>query len=299
MNKSEPTWLITVASWEERFLAGTKRLIDQRGLSTATVFYYTENREWTESNLKLVTEDLKNRNVAINEIPISFGDPVSAWHQVEAEIRSNEKRSLIPLLDITTIPRDTLWTVLSVLQRDRGNVSFAYHRPIEYADWLSKDPGRPRLVYKLSGVATLGRPTCLIVATGFDPERTRQLMWYFEPRYVLLGFQTGDQFGNDEKNIARHRKTLKDEYDEFAIKEFQLDAYSSDHGLSQLEAAVAEFAPKCNVVMTSLGPKLGAIAMYEVHCRFPETSLAYTPSREFNREYSKGIKETFEGVVGQ
>ena len=50
--------------------------------------------------------------------------------------------------------------------------------------------------------------------------------------------------------------------------------------------------------MSSLGPKLSAVALYQIHKLHPSTALAYAPSQEYNREYSTGLGETFYGQVG-
>lgn len=299
MTNPKPNWLITVASWEDRFRLGTERLLEQHELSDVVVFYYKESEDWTQPNRESVEEMCRQKGVTVREVKISFGDPVSAWHGLQSEVIAADRATKTPLVDFTTMPRDTLWSVLSLLGQYEFEANYVYHRPKDYADWLSRDPGRPRLVYKLSGVATLGKPTCLIIATGFDPERTRQMMWHYEPRHVLLVFQSGKQFGNAEKNIARHQKALKEEYTEFAVKEFELNAYADDHGRDVLAKLVEEWGTTCNVVMASLGPKLGAIGMYEVHEQFSETALSYTPSGEFNKDYSKGISQSYSGVVSK
>lgn len=297
MTKHKPKCLITVASWEDRFRLGAERLLAEHAFQRAVVFYYVENAEWTAPNRQAVSMMFTQASVSLVEIPISFQDTASTWHALKSEVETAARLSLDPLVDFTTMPRDTLWGLLSLLHQHGSDVNYCYHRPATYGDWLSRDPGRPRLVYKLSGVASLGSPTCLIIATGFDPERTRQLMWHYEPRHVLLGFQTGDQYDNSTKNRENHEKSLKDEYKEFDVKPFDIDAYAEDQGFGPLLQLVEQWVVRCNVVMTSLGPKLGAIAMYEVHRRFPETSLVYTPSGEFNRDYSHGISQTHQGVV--
>ena len=51
--------------------------------------------------------------------------------------------------------------------------------------------------------------------------------------------------------------------------------------------------------MSSLGPKPSAIALYRLKKKYPQTSLAYTPSNEFNRDYSYGIGEKCTGQLEQ
>ena len=293
----KPRWLITVASWETRFVLGTHRLLEEQKFSNALMFHYEENEDWTKENQETVKTMLKKHGIDCQAVRISFGDPARTWRSIYERISGIESEAEA-LVDCTTMPRDTLWTSLELLRQRGKATQYVYHQPESYdPEWLSRDPGRPRLVYKLSGIATLGRPICLIITTGFDPERTRQLMWYYEPRRVLLGLQSGDQFDNQDQNVERHKGALKDEYMEFDVKEFTLDAYSEDHGESELARQIEQCRGAHNIVMTSLGPKLGAVALFRLHVKFPETALSYTPSREFNREYSKGISESYSGVI--
>lgn len=293
---SKPNWLISVASWEERFRLGTLRILETEEIAHVSLFYYKENEALTEANRKAVVDAFKEKGLNCEPIPISFEDPAASWHLLAAEAYA-PATDRHPLLDITTMPRDTIWGLLALLGINETPIPYAYHCPEDYGNWQSRDPGKPRLVYKLSGIATLGRSTCLIVATGFDPERTRQLMWHYEPSRVLLVFQTGEQYDNANKNIEKHQRALKDEYQEFDVTEHELDAYADDRGQSALMKLASEQMKECNVIMTSLGPKLGAIAMYEVHKALSETGLVYTPSGEFNPDYSKGLSKTITGVV--
>jgi len=285
--------LLTVASWEERFLLGLKRTLETEPVERVVMLYYGEFAERTRGNRDEATTLLNQRGVMCEHIAIAFGDPPGSWHAINKRLRADSERMVI---DFTTMPREAFWVAISILRDQARPTSYVYHSPEDYhAKWLSRDPGRPRLVYKLSGLATLGRQTCLVITTGFDPERTRQLMWFYEPRRILLGFQTGQQFQNQQQNVERHRASLMDEYREFEVREFELDAYSPDRGESTLLQEIEQIRDSHNIVMTSLGPKLGAIALFRVHMQFPEIALCYTPSNEFNVDYSKGIAASYSG----
>ena len=182
-------WLITVASWEERFLLGTRRLCEEHRISKAFILYYEEYIDWTADNLRQSLDALRDTGAHCASVEISFNDPVRSWHVLHNNIM-DQPISSYALVDCTTMPRDTLWTSLELLRQRGIATDYVYHQPQSYdSKWLSRDPGRPTLVYQLSGIATLGRPMCLLIVTGFDPERTRQLMWHYEPRVILLGFQ--------------------------------------------------------------------------------------------------------------
>ena len=294
---TEGKWLITVASWEQRFLLGTQKLLTEHQLSDVLMFHYEEYKDWTRVNKERALKLFEEHNIHCEQVSVSFADPVGAWRTLRDRILPRKVRSQA-LVDCTTMPRDMIWTSFELLRRQDIATHYTYHQPESYdPEWLSRDPGRPRLVYKLSGIATLGYPICLVITTGFDPERTRQLMWYYEPRLILLGFQSGAQFDNQNQNVARHEDALREEHSEFDIRKFFVDAYSGDYGESKLATHIKPLRGSHNIVMTSLGPKLGAVALFRLHSKHPETALAYAPSRQFNQEYSKGIAESYSGVI--
>ena len=265
-------------------------------MSDLLMFYYAEYEDMTEENRNEAKRRCKERNISFEQVRISFGDPIGTWRAINDTV--SQRPGVEAIVDCTTMPRDTLWICLQLLRQQNAVVQYAYHLPNSYdPSWLSREPGRPRLVYGLSGIASIGRPTCLVIATGFDPERTRQLIWHYEPRVILLGFQSGQQFNNDIQNVARHRDTLTGEYREFTVIEFELDAYSHDHGEANIATEVTRFTETHNIVMTSLGPKLSAIAMFALHVRVPEIGLVYAPSHEFNENYSSGISILRRGTV--
>ena len=288
--------LLTVASWEDRFRLGFAELLQGHDLTRLLMFYYAEYEHLTVANRDKAEQLCKARDIPCEQVKISFDDTVGTWRLINEAVSQRQGQDV--MLDCTTMPRDTLWICLELLRRQNAVVQYAYHQPESYDPaWLSREPGRPRLVYGLSGIASIGRPLCLVITTGFDPERTRQLIWHYEPRVILLGFQTGEQFGNHDQNVTRHKDALKGEYREFKVIEFYLDAYSQGHGEAEIEAQVAPFCKTHNIMMTSLGPKLGAIAMFHLHVKFPEVGLAYAPSHEFNENYSSGISVLYRGRI--
>lgn len=176
------------------------------------------------------------------------------------------------------------------LTENRAIIQYVYHTPERYSnEWLSRDPGRPRIVYKLGGEAKLGLPTMLLILTGYDPERVDQLIRFFDPYYTLLGVQSGEQFNNQSMNVANYEHYKR----EPGVTLFSFDAYEDDHGFSSIETQLKIYLDNYNIVMSSLGPKLSAIALYKLHEKYPQTALAYAPSNEFNLEYSFGIGKTF------
>lgn len=286
--------LVTVASWEDRFVLGLQKTLDSHGIRFLYMYFYKEWEEWTAVSRNQIREMCHGRGIELYEACISFASPLSTWKTFEADLEKPGGKTV--LLDITTMPRDAIWSILYFLDKAEMNVSYIYHKPATYcSDWLSRDPDRPRLLLKQSGIAKFGCKTVLLIVTGYDPDRTEQLITAFEPKITLLGFQAGSQFDNKRHNIENH-KDLLERY-KSSIEIFDLNAYSHDHGLQEIIPLIEKHLPNSNIVAGSLGPKPSAIALYLARKRYPDIALAYAPSKEVNKNYSSGLGDCIEGSL--
>jgi hypothetical protein len=282
--------LVTLASWEPRFRDGTDRLIAGAKPDRVIMYYYEEYSARTEGTRVHVASLCAQEGVELKAHRLSFAEPLDSWRILDTTLEPSLLHRKLALVDITTMPRETIWAVLWLLDEGRAESRCVYHQPGEYCEeWLTRDPRRPRLVYKMGGQTKLGAQTALIVLTGYDLERTKQLRSFFEPVSTFLGIQTGEQFGNQQLNAQKHRKWAEEEPD---VEVFDVDAYASDAGLAAVEAVLSKNVAERNVLMSSLGPKPSAVSLYRLHRKYPEAGLVYAPSGEFNPRYSSGIGET-------
>lgn len=290
--------IITVASWEERFLKGMNQLIKKITPSRILMFYFKEYSDWTNENRRHVTNLCNEKGIElIKDKELSFSSSFESWKTLIAEVMEFIVPGELITLDITTMPRETIWSVCHVLSQQRCTIQYTYHKPQReegYAEWLSRDPGRPRILYKQAGIQHLGRQTMLVVQTGYDVERTKQLERFFEPDVVLIGLQTGDQFGNLGQNRQKHETAFSSRRD---IELFDVDGYSLESIYKVLGDKITPHLDKYNIVLSSLGPKVGALALFKIKQDYPEVALCYAPSNEFNREYSKGIGDCIYGIM--
>jgi hypothetical protein len=286
--------IFTVASWEPRFALGIERVVAQYPAERIVMYFYAEYAQLSSQNRADVRLSCEKRNIAIEEHELSFADPIGSWTMLYKTASSTQFNNRPVVVDITTMPRETMWILFGFFDGNVASVTWTYHKPKGYNhDWLSRDPDRPRLVPKMGGVAKLGVPIKLMITSGFDVERARQLILFYEPEYILVGIQTGDQFDNQILNAARHIQEFQGSQ---RTRLFEVDAYSVDHGCERIENEIKEHLLDSNLIMASLGPKPSAIALYKIHRKHPQTSLAYAPSKEYNPEYSFGIAAT---IVGQ
>ena len=218
-------------------------------------------------------------------------DSVANWKTLRDTILQNIPEKSEVIVDLSTMPREVIWTLFWLLDLRQTVIHYVYHRPQGYGKWLSRDPQWPRLVYKMSGLSKLGARTVLMVLAGYDVDRVRQLRLFFEPAVTLLGLQEPD------RDTARMEQHMERFGSDSTVKLFKLNAFAKDHGQSAVEAQVEPYIDSHNVIMSSLGPKLSAVSLYRIHQRHPEIGLVYAPAREFNKEYSTGIGEAIEGIL--
>jgi hypothetical protein len=209
----------------------------------------------------------------------------------------DDNRSIIkkPIVDITTLPRELTWILFYFIKKYTARISYLYHSPESYSsDWVSKEPGAPRLLLKHSGISEFQKSTAILLITGFDEIRTRKLIEYYEPKFVLLGIQTGQNYDNMIRNSEeKHVQVIKGQTN---VKTFSINAFSGDHGLSVINKQLKSLE-EFNIIACSQGPKPSLIALYKGFLNNPAIALCYVPSRQYNKEYSKGLKDTLKGEI--
>ncbi|MGE0090793.1 MAG: hypothetical protein AB7S50_15075 [Bacteroidales bacterium] len=285
--------MITTASWEPRFLLGFIRLVEDYSFEFVLMYYFSDYSNVSLENRNKVKSICNKKNIPIKEIELN--QDLNSWISIFNSLGDSKLKDKEILVDISTMPRETIWIVFHILQNFTSRIQYIYNKPEGYSnEWLSRDPGKPRLVYKLSGIAELGKPTTLVVITGFDIDRVNQLIYFFEPETTLLGIQIGSQFSNLKLNSEKH---IKEFTNTPGIKIFDVDAYSDDRGLNTIRKHLLDYVDNSNLIMSSLGPKLTAVSLFKIAQEFDNVALSYAPSNEFNIEYSRGIGDTLTGTI--
>ena len=290
--------LITFASWEDRFRLGFERNMDNANFREVLVFYFGSYASRTKENREMVDAVCKRKNIRCNPVKLDIDKPADNWRTVLKNIELILADFNEILIDISTMPRETIWYVLWMLEQNNLKTRYVYHSPKDYGeDWLSRDPRPPRLVYKLSGVAKPSTKTALLVTVGFDPPRAERLIWRYEPAKLLIGVQSSSQFPRNDKMMEVYHDTINKYKKEYDCKIFELDAFIEDRGMAMIQDVLEPLGSSYNIIMSSLGPKLTAITLYTLQRQREEIGLVYAPSNQFNQEYSSGIGNCFEGTV--
>ena len=286
--------LVAFASWEDRFARGLIDDLDAFPCSEALVFYFNNYAPRTEDARSTVRALCSKRGVGYREVELSPDSPSKNLEAMNSIIGGLDSDTPI-IVDISTMPREVIWHIFWLCEGKSTPLKYRYHSPKSYSqEWLSRNFGRPRLVQKLSGIALSGRQTALVLAVGYDVQRVRQLVRFFEPATLLIGLQEDSQFDDNANIMEQYEREFKVTRGRSV---FRMDAFAEDHGLDRILEQLRGLEEEHNIILGSLGPKLSAVSLYRIQRKKPEMGLAYAPAREFNDQYSNGIGACFEGII--
>lgn len=289
--------LITFGSWEDRFATGVDRELGSGdgGYRQVVVFYYDGYAERTAASRDKVERSCRQHDVHYRSLQLRSTESVACWKKMFGYVDSHVAADDDVVVDISTMPRDVIWSLFWMLERKGVVIKYVYHSPSEYgSDWLSRDPRPPRMIYKLSGEVLPSEDTVLLIILGYDVRRAMRLIRWYDPNRLVLGVQSGN-------NFVRNQDMMRKQLTQFGSlgdsKVFAVDAFSEDSGRAAIQDALCDVGGDENVILSSLGSKLTAVSLYEIQRNEPRFGLSYTPANEFSDNYSVGIGRRYGGTI--
>tara|TARA_R110002051_G_scaffold161672_1_gene233244 strand:- start:178 stop:1059 length:882 start_codon:yes stop_codon:yes gene_type:complete len=280
--------LITVLGWEDRFMNGVDIILDKYNVKSIVLILFKDycSMDNMSINLDKIKSTAALSKISLTEIVLEYNNSINNWKVLNNFFKENEINN--PLLNLTTIPRETIWTLLFYLRNSSNSVDYVYFKPKTYNNgWLTKNHKEPRLLFKHSGIFELEKKLVLFVITGFDESRLKQLIEYYEPYKLIIFSQSGEQFNNLTRN-----KSIPEFFDS-EIEVVEMDTYNiklSNEKLNEYIIKNIDF----NIIIASQGPKTSSISTYKSYLDSSNRiGLAYVPARDFNGNYSVGIDEDY------
>ncbi|WP_313100947.1 hypothetical protein [Epilithonimonas sp.] len=281
--------LVTVLGWEDRFLLGLKIILKEFTLQSIVIIQFEDylSMENMKTNYDEILNLSKEYGFTISNIKLEYNDSIRNWNILEEffiEVKDDY------LFNITTIPRETIWTLFFFLKRKVKMLNYIYFRPQEYcSDWLTKNHRLPRLLFKHSGLFDLTKKLSLFVIPGFDNSRLEQLVDYYEPSKIVIFYQKGNYFSDGERDTTFY--TFVSRYD---CEIIEIDTYEIDDTSKVIFEQFEQHRDEYNVIIDSQGPKVSALSVYDAYLKSESTiGLAYVAAKDFNSMYSKGIDENY------
>lgn len=291
--------LISIASWEDRFIKGIEDILTKYPKIERVILFYTRKySNQSQPNRDNVSKLCRQNNIEFSEYEIDLDQAALCWKEIRNSLINHLSSSSSRILfDITTSPREILWFVLHHLRILNCEVHYNYFKPISYGNWQSRNAMLPRLVFQRSGISLPDRQTLILAITGFNADRILQIMHRFEPSIVLLGVQCGEQFDNINRNKLLHNNQFNSNP---KVKFFEIDSYTSIvEFVKIIQLQLNLYIDTHNILVSSLGPKLSAVGLFKLTEDYHDIGLIYTPSSEYNLDYSVGINkgQRYTGLV--
>lgn len=275
---------ITFVSWEDRFLESLYNDIKQHKDIEQIYFFYFKDEKFltkTQKNIEILDTMVNDSGINIFKVDLDFEDYLYSWKTIATFMEK-----LIPedeaILNISTMPRNMIFTMLHFLDKQKVNYEVCYYPPCKHGEDLTRNPSRPQMILQHGGIMYPEKKTALIVILGYDIKRVYQLYNFFEPYILLIGFGT-----NHHTQLPTEYNT---EFEEIPNKKFfNINSFSHEEVFTTLEQIVTRLLKDHNILLCSLGPKIEAIGMYKLHKKYPDTALVYAPSKDYADDYSTGI----------
>lgn len=283
--------LILYPSWESRSYDGFLRDLEKSSYTNCIIIRNeTHHCEQAQKQVDEINKKCAENHICTSYLDID-NDVTNNWRIIEEKINTFVNNEDKIFLDITTMSRNIVWSLLYFLKAKVRTVDIIYHTPETYNnDWISREPEQPRLLFKHSGIYDLAKKTALVIVTGFDEERTKYMLYKYEPQKVYLLVQDGEQFNNKERNNESIHRLVCEDFglNKDCIISKSINSYSSDFGFDTLESVIQEESLS-NIILASFGPKPSAVAAYRCHMQHPEIALCYLPCKDYNIDYCQGI----------
>ncbi|WP_426065273.1 hypothetical protein [Flavobacterium sp. DSP2-3-1] len=279
--------LITVLGWEDRFIKGLELTLGKFSVYKIILICFEDylDMDNMKDNIEKVKHLSIEKNIGLEYIKLKYNESIHNWNILEEYFKKKDNNYL---LNITTIPRETIWTLFFFIKKHAESINYIYFKPTSYCkDWLTKNHKNPRLLFKHSGIFDLNKELVLFVIAGFDNSRLNQIIEFYEPSKIVVFYQKGRQFGNGNRNkdFSTYMK-VHDKYCEI----IEIDTYNVRETSEIIYNKYIEYIDLYNVIIDSQGPKISALSVYEAYMKSEnKIALAYVSAKDFNSNYSQGI----------
>lgn len=197
------------------------------------------------------------------------------------------------IIDVTAFRREELLVLLLMLRHVRPSgkgFHFWYLPASEYSSaWLSRGVIDCHSVVGYPGSLVPGRPDHLVLMLGFELDRARALIEYYEPARISLG--RGSAGGSVSPEFYSRNLDVFNAFLAYAMPQASVEfEFPPDDALvtASVLRDVLDCASDCNHIVAPLNNKVTTVGAGLVALERPEVQVVYAPAFEYNEvEYSK------------
>ena len=287
------TLYIMSLSFEDRCLALPAEIVTSDETEKQVVvldFSGYENVDPYLANRATIIQSLSAAKCSTRTFSVSLASPLGGRRQLEEVIEEECPAKVV--LDISTLPRNYLFTICHLLAESKINTTIRYYKPDMYGGQLSRGVRRVQAIPGFEGDAGGMGTTILVLILGFEGYKS---VYAWEQlgastTVALIGDPPYKQDFLDiaERNNAELLHRLGDRADVRSLHTF--DPIIAHNQLLQLYEDLLRQYGKVEITICPLGTKPQSLAAFAFAYQHPRVSVAYVSSLiYYTSDYSKGF----------
>lgn len=263
-------------------------------VSSVAIFYFEQFVESTSEYLKLLEKKFDPKVYKLDySKPIDIADGIVDF--LKSSEDSTPKKNIV--VDISTFTRESLLIILRYLLVHKNNFSevILFYRCASVAPVLSDGVESIRSVLGYIGDISLDKPTHLVLLSGFEHERAKEIIDSLEPDFISVGYGAEGQSITQElyELNKKFTATLVAYYSGENIRVFKhslKDPISVKNDLLQL----VDEKPEYNTVIAPLNNKISTIGAGLAGAANADIQIIYSQVEEYNESnYSQCVDDCF------
>lgn len=230
-----------------------------------------------------------------NFYEIDNSDPTSIADALVDFFSNITESTPVILVDISTFTREAMLIILKFLEYSNFDISetYFYYRKAKVSDKLSEQVIQVRSVLGYMGNLKLNTPLHLIILSGFEIDRAREIIEILEPDYISIGFGSKSESISEDlfKRNLEFTNQLVAYYTSENIFKFNHSLIDPIVTKNQLEKVVSR-VKNHNVVIAPLNNKISTIGAGLLGISNVNIQLCYSQMASYNEtSYSEPIDD--------
>lgn len=319
-SKTEAGLLVCTGGFEDRAIVFPKKLRKSRcTIEKTLVLKYLSQKSDNNPNYQIIKKRLQEVTGNMSESAEVHSDkPIKSYGQIKAKIQEissgvQNRKALVDIsgmrqiwalgtihaclscgLSTSVVYTEARWYFPLKRNKDKLVEAWANKNYEITAQYLQSEALKAvHILPEFSGNLRPGRPTCLMIFPGYEPNRVEGLVDDYAPGALIVFY------GSSPHKELRWRTDLskdlhKDLFSGWFHRETEISTLEVNKILEKLEEEFRVVGEEYDVAIAPLCSKMQTLASYLFWRRHPEVQIIFTSPVRFKTDrYSQGTRETF------
>ncbi|MBL3591239.1 MAG: hypothetical protein JMN24_15820 [gamma proteobacterium endosymbiont of Lamellibrachia anaximandri] len=283
----EIDYLMVCASFEDRCLSFYEYLDSER-VSKTGVFYFKQFLSNSSQNVSKLEKKFDGQRFEMD-----YTSPTSIADAIMRFVENAETDGATPnvVIDISTFTRESLLILVRYLLINNEEYSgiYLFYRFASVSQYLSDGVESIRSVLGYMGDVSVDKPTHLVLLSGFEYERAKDIIDALEPDFISIGY------GGESCSITTSLYELNKEFTDKLVAYYTNEnIHIFEHSLidpdevKDIVLKLVDDKQEYNTVVAPLNNKISTLGVALAAVQNASIQLIYSQMEEYNeKNYSQ------------